>query len=103
MSHTREDLQSIFEMIEGVEAAYFQPPPTLKMRYPCIVYQLDEAWIRHADNWPYAEHAQYSVIVIDPDPDTQIPKRLRRRLPMCRPSRPYTANKLNHYPHSLFY
>lgn len=101
--HTRLNLQAELESIEGVRKAYFQPPPTLKMVYPCIVYQLDEAWLDHADNYIYRDYDQYSVIVIDPDPETPIPKRLRRHFQMCRPGRPYTANNLNHYPHSLYY
>lgn len=101
--HTRLELQSILESIEGVRNAYFQPPPTLKMVYPCIVYQLDEPRVRHADNWPYAEHKQYNVIVIDPDPESLIPERLHHRFQLCRPGRPYTANNLNHYPYTLYY
>lgn len=103
MTHTRLDLHYELESIEGVREAYFQPPPSLKLVYPCIVYQRDEAWVRHADNWPYHEYEQYSVTVIDPDPETDIPQKLRHKFQMCRPGRPYTANNLNHYPHSLFY
>lgn len=103
MSHTRLDLQYELEAIEGVEKVYFQPPPTIKMAYPCVVYQLDEAWVRHADNWPYAEHKQYNLTVIDPDPESLIPERVHHHFQLCRPGRPYTANNLNHYPYTLYY
>ena len=38
----RLDLQKIFEDILGSKNVYFQPPESLKMKYPAIRYSLDD-------------------------------------------------------------
>jgi len=69
----RLDLHTILGDIPGVSAVYFQPPSTVSMVYPCIVYQRSLIRIRHANNNPYSHKKQYTVTVIDKNPDTVIP------------------------------
>lgn len=69
----RLDLQTLLENIPGVLSVYFQPPSTVSMVYPCIVYQRSLIRIRHANNNPYSHKKQYTVTVIDKNPDTVIP------------------------------
>lgn len=88
----------------GSRNVYFQPPSTIKMKYPCIVYHTDVGRAYGADNTStYIFTDSYMVTVIDADPDSQIPDRLMRAFPMIRKSGPYRADNLNHYPHTLYY
>jgi hypothetical protein len=80
--------------------AYFQPPPTVDMTYPCIVYQLDDIDTRFANNAPYSLNKEYKITVIDPDPETSIPDQLAV-LPGVAFDRFYTADNLNHYAFSI--
>lgn len=81
---------------------YFQPPPTVKMEYPCIIYKRDHIDIRHADNAPYKNKTRYMVTVVDRDPDSQIPY-LVAALPTCLFSRNFVVDNLNHDIFNLFF
>ena len=81
---------------------YFQPPATIKMRYPCIVYERARTETRYADNNPYTLCRRYTVTVIDKNPDSEIPDRVAL-LPMCSHSRTFTNDNLNHYVYDLYF
>lgn len=109
MKH-RLRLQAALESIEGLAvdphthrpAVYFQPPPSVKLVYPCIIYDYDRIEINHADDKPYRHTKGYSITVIDKDPDSGIPDAFYE-MPLCRLDRTYTADNLNHWVFSLFY
>jgi hypothetical protein len=98
----RLDLQDVLVGILGSDNVYFQPPPTVSMVYPCIVYRRDFQLTRFADDNPYSVKKRYSVTVIDRDPDSTIPDRIAA-LPMCTFDRFYTADNLNHDVFKLFF
>lgn len=98
----RTDLQDILTGILETDHVYFQPPPTTKMVYPCIVYKRDYATTLFAGDKPYKHTKRYQVIVIDRDPDSDIPARIAA-LPMCVFNRFYTADNLNHDVFNLFF
>jgi len=81
---------------------YFQPPPSVVMEYPCIVYQRDYKNTEFADGLPYKHRKRYQVMVIDEDPDSSIPDRVAE-FPMCLFDRFYTAKNLNHDVFKLFF
>jgi hypothetical protein len=92
----RLELQAILvSMVDSAEQVYFQPPPSLQMKYPCIVYNRTDIDIRHADNKPYKHKKRYQVTVIDRNPDSVITDKVAT-LPMCSYDRSYTADNLNH-------
>jgi hypothetical protein len=100
-------LHDIFMGILGTRGAaesrvYFQPPESLRMKYPCIRYELQGSETQYADDQPYICHRQYRVLVIDEDPDSEYPNKIAK-LPLCSPGRPYPAENLNHYPFTLYY
>lgn len=84
------------------ENVYFQPPPTIQMKYPCIVYKRDDAETKFANNKPYGVKQRYQVTVIDPNPDSEIPGKVAM-LPTCVFDRFYTAARLNHDVYKLFF
>lgn len=89
-------------LLEIVPNVYFQQPASNKMVYPCIRYSRSDEKIVHANNVPYKNTKRYQVIVIDRNPDSEIPDKISK-LPMCRFSRFYTADNLNHFVYELYF
>lgn len=81
---------------------YYQPPSTIRMKYPCIVYHHSDDSDRFADNTLYKEMKRYTVTIIDSDPDSEIPSRLKR-LKYCSLDRNYTMDGLNHFVYTLYF
>ena len=98
----RLDLQSLLESLLGTDEVYFQPPPTVELTYPVILYVWDDEATEHADNLPYHRRRRYQVTVIDRDPDSVIPDKIGA-LPLCTFDRFYTADNLNHYVYKLYF
>jgi hypothetical protein len=102
MAKDRLSLQTFLEELLGSRNVYFQPPPSIKMNYPAIKYQLSNIQNTNADNIPYMQGTGYQITVIDEDPDSVISKTISK-LPMCRFDRFYTADNLNHFVYTIFY
>lgn len=86
----------LHQILEGfVSNVYFQPPPNVQLKYPCVVYKRDFAETIFADNDPYKQTLRYMVTVIDRDPDSEIPAKVAA-LRMSAFNRFYTADELNH-------
>lgn len=98
----RLQLHSQFVDILGSSNVYFQPPSTVVMQYPAIVYHRYNTRTKYADNSPYSRTKCYLVTVIDRDPDSQIPEKIAE-LPMCTHNRFFVADNLNHDVYYLYY
>jgi hypothetical protein len=86
----------------GAGNVYFQPPESVKLQYPCIVYRLSAESTRFADDLPYARKKRYAVTVIDKKPDSEIPDRVAA-LPLCAFDRYFAAENLNHYTYNVYF
>ena len=98
----RHKLHEIFCTILGSRHVYFQPPESMKIEYPCIVYQREADDVRYADDRKYFRMRRYTVIAIDRDPDTELPDKIAE-LPLCQLTRCYTADNLHHYSFDIYY
>lgn len=98
----RLELQALLESLLGSDNVYFQPPSTIKMQYPCIIYNRDDIDTDFADNKPYNHKVRYQVTVVDRNPDSEIPSKVAD-LPLCTFNRFYTADGLNHDVYNLFF
>lgn len=87
----------------GTENVYFNPPEDIRMKYPAIRYSLSGVDLVRANNGVYRSTNQYSVTVIDEDPDSDIYVKILTNFPMCSIGRPYVADGLNHWPITLYY
>lgn len=96
----RLELHAILKAI--TPNVYFQPPPNVKMDYPCIVYHRDDENADHADNYPYKRIKRYQVKVIDRDADSELPDKVGA-LSTASFDRFYTADDLNHDVYKLFF
>lgn len=82
---------------------YFNPPESVKMGYPGVRYKLAKPDVKKANNSIYQFINQYEVIVIDPDPDSEIPFKLLNQFPLCSLDRAYKADNLNHTVLTIYY
>jgi hypothetical protein len=98
----RTDLHNILIATLGSNNVYFQPPPSVMMTYPCIIYQRNDINIKHANDFVYSQKVGYTVTVIDRNSDSLIPDKMLT-LPMCKFDRHYTAENLNHDVYNLYY
>lgn len=74
----RLDLSKVLRDVLGSDNVYFQPPPSKKMSFPCIVYERIRINTRFADNDPYKLDKIYQVTYVGLDPDSDIPDKLAR-------------------------
>lgn len=74
---------------------YFQPPESVKLKYPCIIYERRSGDTTYADDSTYRFVYSYTVTYIDPNPDSVVPEKIAQ-LPMCKMDRCFTSDNLNH-------
>lgn len=92
---SRQNLQTKFEEILGSRNVYFQPPASVQMKYPAIVYSRRDIENRFANNSVYMQAHCYEVTVIDKNPDSKFVEKVSM-LPHCRFDRHYKSDNLNH-------
>ena len=98
---TRLELHETLCSLLGTRNVYFQPPATVRMKYPCIVYESQAYDTRHADNSPYAIFDRYRVTVIDQDPDSILPEKIAH-MQGARAAQPFVSDNLHHWPFELW-
>ena len=87
----------------GSRYVYFQPPESVKLHYPCIIYSLSNIDLTHADNQLYLHKNRYLITVVDEDPDSRIHEDILYSFPTCSFDRAFTADNLNHRALILYY
>jgi len=82
---------------------YFQPPESVKLVYPCIVYSRTNIDYKYADDNTYNHRVGYQIIVIDKDPDSTLVSQLIKKYPMTKFDRHYASDNLNHDSFTIYY
>lgn len=101
---TWNELQEVLQDILGNDGkVYFQPPENLKLKYPCIVFERNDARIVRADNNPYVITKRYVVTLItkNADNDKYLDKLLM--LPMCSFDRQFISDNLVHEVFNIYF
>lgn len=88
--------------ILGSNNVYHQPPESIKIEYPCIVYKRDRIDTEYAGNRPYKHMKRYQIQVIDVDPDDVIHEKIGQ-LPMSSYDRFFVADGLNHDVYNVYF
>ena len=96
------DLRDILYEILGSKNVYYQPPSTIRMKYPCIRFERDYQDIKHADNNPYRHLNRYSVTVITTDIESDIPDKVSH-LQTARYDREYNSDGLHHTVYTIYF
>ena len=92
-------LRDLYEKVTGQSSdkkVYYQPPASVKLTYPCILYKLSEMPPTFANNLPYQIEHEYELTVIDTDPNSKLREAIAG-LKHCRLSRVYESDNLHHY------
>lgn len=89
----------------GSSNVYFNPPESIKLKYPCIVYNESKKNLTSADNKNYRLFNQYQLTIIDRDPDhgSAIADNILKSLQYCSVEREFIYDELNHWVLRLFY
>ena len=99
---SRLKLQTILEDILGSGNVYFQPPSSVKMSYPAIVYSKSDIKNRFASDEVYNQSNHYTLTVIDLVPDSEVIDKISK-LPKVKFDRHFTSDNLNHDVFSIYY
>ena len=98
----RCELHELFCSIIPYRQVYYNPPESMKICYPCIIYSKDSIEKIPADDTGYLNHSVYSVTVIDIVPDSPIVDSLLE-LPFTSFSSSFVSENLYHTNLRLYY
>ena len=98
----RLNLQTELETILGSRNVYFQPPSSVRMQYPAIIYSRKDIEKRSANDCAYRKLPSYEVILIDKNPDSKFVDKILD-LPYCSFDRHYESDNLNHDVFTLYH
>lgn len=98
----RLELQSLLESVLGSRNVYFQPPASVRLNYPAIVYKRSNIRNTFAENNVYKQSYFYEVTVIDYDPDSEIVRKVSK-LPRMRHDKSFASEGLNHDVFTIYY
>ena len=98
----RAKLELFLREIIGSNNTYFQPPESVKMQYPCIVWNLAKVPVQYADNIVYLTNPKYVLRYITRVPDDPMKDILVERLgvPIIQT---YAKDGLYHYIYEFYY
>jgi hypothetical protein len=102
---SRLDFHKVLVTALGSNNVYFQPPETIKMSYPCIVYDLDNKVYTYADGLKYNRKDLYSVMIITQSysDSVSISDKLLNELEYSSFDRNYTSDNLYHVVLSIYF
>lgn len=86
---------------DGDRHTYFNPPSSVRMKYPAIRYSLSDISVDHANNGAYKNTKSYEVTLIDRNPDSEYVDKILQ-IPYCRFNRFYIAENLNHWTFTIY-
>lgn len=103
VSDERAELNDKLIEILGSGHVYFEPPESVKLVYPCIVYERSAGDTDFANNMPYRFQVRYSVTIISRDADEAVLHKLAMSLPYITYDRHFVTDGLHHDVFDLYY
>ena len=100
--HRRLELQMLLETIMGSRNVYFQPPASVSLSYPAIVYAFDGIKSNYSNDKKYSMHDYYDITLIQISQDLTIIDKLLM-LDYCEMHSHYVVDNLYHYKFKLFF
>ena len=100
---TRLKLQAELETLLGSENVYYQPPESVKLKYPCIVYSLDPTYTAHADNKNYIMINRYHIKHIYKSISNSLKDRLLQHFMMISHDNEMIADSMYNDDFTLYY
>lgn len=103
MRTKREKLHEDLCDILGSRNCYFSPPSTIRMKYPCILYEAGGSRTIQADDIRYLRWTSFTLTVIDKNPDSEIPERLlSSKFRYLSRDRTYIADGMYHFVFTIY-
>lgn len=87
----------------GNDNVYFQPPASIQISYPCVIYSIGNGDAKRADDVLYGYINSYQITIITKKPDIELIEKMLAKFKMCSVSRTYVTENLNHYVFNLYY
>lgn len=103
ISDKRAELDDKLIEILGSGHVYFEPPESVKLSYPCIVYERSAGDTDFANNMPYRFQMRYALTVISRDVETSVLAKLAMSLPSIIYDRHFVTDGLHHDVFNLYY
>lgn len=97
------ELRQVMTSLNLTPNVYYQPPETVKINYPCIIYNRNKDDVKYASNMTYRHTRSYELTVIDKNADSNICDTILKRFPMCRIDKHYVSDNLYHDSLNLYY
>lgn len=94
MARTWSQLYDILRPIVG--NVYYNPPESLKLKYPCVICSLESDRPEYADDTRYKNMNRYNLILITNGTDNGIMRETLLKLPYCSFDREYFSNNMCH-------
>lgn len=98
----RRELHAKLVEILGSNNVYYQPPESIKLKYPCIVYFRSNIPLRKADNKTYKADFFYSITLIGTEPQSEMITKLLIAFDNIKYDRNFITNGLYHDTFTLY-
>jgi hypothetical protein len=91
------------ELVKFLPNVYFQPPSTITMTYPCIVYNKTGKMRHFGNDVIYLSQQEYQIMLIEKNPDSIVADNIENHFQHCAINQYYTVDNLNHTTLNLYY
>lgn len=98
----RRELQAKLVEILGSNNVYYQPPESIKLKYPCIVYFRSTIPTKRADNKVYKADFCYTITLIGTEPQNPTILKLLTAFDNIKYDRNFITNSLYHDTFTLY-
>lgn len=98
----RRELHAKLVEILGSNNVYYQPPESIKLKYPCIVYFRSTIPTKRADNRMYKADFTYTITLIGTEPQNPTILKLLMVFDNIKQDRTFITNGLYHDVFTLY-
>lgn len=99
----RLELDAKLRLLIGNGNVYFQPPESVRIKYPCLIYKFTGVEIKHADNGHYYKVRKYDMLHVHRDPDTDFIDSINTYVKYASFDRRYISDNLYHDAYIIYY
>lgn len=107
MGKRRIDLHQKFRALKDASGkpihVYYEPPESIKLEYPCIIYSKGRGETVFGNDMPYVFTNAYDVLYVTTDPDDPLPDQIALSFQMITHKRHYVYENLHHDSYTIYY